>query len=100
VTYRELSASDSLVQPELIRIGIKIALVCQVTVRMVLQMAAQKDDGRQERGVAAAIGLDDLDELVLRPDFSQEKRSDLSGVRQREASRTNQGGLRSSICAG
>jgi len=37
---------------------------------------------------------------VLRPDFSQEKRSDLSGVRQREASRTNQGGLRSSICAG
>jgi len=39
-------------------------------------------------------------DLLLRPDFSQEKRSDLSGVRQREASRTNQGGLRSSICAG
>jgi len=47
---------------------------------------------------SAATGIVIL--MVLRPDFSQEKRSDLSGVRQREASRTNQGGLRSSICAG
>ena len=37
---------------------------------------------------------------VLRPTLSQRKRSDLSGVRRREAFRTDRGGLRSSTCVG
>jgi hypothetical protein len=40
------------------------------------------------------------DYRVLRPALSQGKRSELSGVRRREASRTDRGGLRFSICAG
>jgi hypothetical protein len=54
-----------------------------------LQMAAHSDRKTRQ-----------LYDQLLRPALSQGKRSDLSGVRRREASHTDRGGLRSSTGVG